>query len=54
MVTHDPVAASYSDEVQFLADGRVVDRVARPTAAAGANRMAMLVESAERSANAGT
>ena len=25
MVTHDPNAASYADEVVFLADGRVVD-----------------------------
>jgi putative ABC transport system ATP-binding protein len=32
MVTHDPVAAGHSDEVVFLADGRVVDRMATPTA----------------------
>ncbi len=32
MVTHDPVAAAWADEVVFLADGRVVDRMARPTA----------------------
>jgi putative ABC transport system ATP-binding protein len=32
MVTHDPVAASHADEVVFLADGRVVDRVDAPTA----------------------
>ena len=32
MVTHDPVAAGHSDEVVFLADGRVVDRQAAPTA----------------------
>ena len=31
MVTHDPVAASYSDRVVFLADGRIVDEVAEPT-----------------------
>jgi putative ABC transport system ATP-binding protein len=31
MVTHDPVAASYSDEVVFLADGRIVDRLQSPT-----------------------
>ncbi|ROP35073.1 ABC transporter ATP-binding protein [Saccharothrix texasensis] len=52
MVTHDPVAASYSDSVLFLADGLVVDRLARPNAATVANRMAALVESAERAANA--
>jgi putative ABC transport system ATP-binding protein len=30
MVTHDAVAASYCDRVVFLADGRVVDELARP------------------------
>jgi putative ABC transport system ATP-binding protein len=32
MVTHDPVAASYTDRVVFLADGRVVDELRGPTA----------------------
>ena len=32
MVTHDPVAASYSDLVLFLADGRIVDEMPDPTA----------------------
>ncbi len=32
MVTHDPVAASYTDRVVFLADGRVVDELRNPTA----------------------
>jgi putative ABC transport system ATP-binding protein len=32
MVTHDPVAASYADRVVYLADGRVVDELAHPTA----------------------
>jgi putative ABC transport system ATP-binding protein len=32
MVTHDPVAASHADEVVFLADGRIVDRMDSPTA----------------------
>jgi putative ABC transport system ATP-binding protein len=31
MVTHDPVAASYSDQVVFLADGRVVGDLGQPT-----------------------
>jgi putative ABC transport system ATP-binding protein len=31
MVTHDPNAASYADEVVFLADGRVVDLMPAPT-----------------------
>jgi putative ABC transport system ATP-binding protein len=31
MVTHDPVAASYSHRVVFLADGRIIDQLADPT-----------------------
>ena len=31
MVTHDPFAASYADSVVFLADGRVVEELSRPT-----------------------
>jgi putative ABC transport system ATP-binding protein len=31
MVTHDPVAAAFTDRVIFLADGRVVDEMRRPT-----------------------
>jgi putative ABC transport system ATP-binding protein len=30
MVTHDPVAAAFTDRVLFLADGRVVDEVRSP------------------------
>ena len=32
MVTHDPMAAGYSDMVLFLSDGRIVDEMANPTA----------------------
>ncbi|MET7859898.1 ABC transporter ATP-binding protein [Streptomyces sp. NPDC005318] len=32
MVTHDPVAAAHADEVVFLADGHLVDRMPDPTA----------------------
>ncbi|MBZ4320685.1 ABC transporter ATP-binding protein [Streptomyces huiliensis] len=39
MVTHDPVAASYADRVLFLADGRIVDEMPRPTAPAVLDRM---------------
>ncbi len=39
MVTHDPVAASHADSVVFLADGRVVDRMAVPTADRVADRL---------------
>ena len=31
MVTHDPHAASYADNVLFLADGQIIDEMARPT-----------------------
>jgi putative ABC transport system ATP-binding protein len=39
MVTHDPVAASYADRVVFLADGRIVDEMADPTAESVLDRM---------------
>ena len=39
MVTHDPGAAAHSDLVLFLADGRIVDEMARPTADAVLERM---------------
>jgi putative ABC transport system ATP-binding protein len=42
MVTHDPVAASYADRVLFLADGRIVDEMAEPTAARVLDRMKKL------------
>ncbi len=31
MVTHDPAAAGFADEVLFLSDGRLVDRMDKPT-----------------------
>ncbi|MFB6772631.1 ABC transporter ATP-binding protein [Streptomyces sp. NPDC056337] len=39
MVTHDPVAAAHADEVLFLADGRLVDRMDAPTADKVLDRM---------------
>ncbi|HEX5118803.1 MAG TPA: ABC transporter ATP-binding protein [Pseudonocardiaceae bacterium] len=42
MVTHDPAAAAMADRVVFLADGRIVDVLDRPTAEAAAAHMAML------------
>jgi putative ABC transport system ATP-binding protein len=39
MVTHDPVAASYAHHVLFLADGRIVDEMAAPTAERVLDRM---------------
>lgn len=42
MVTHDPVAASYSDRVVFLADGRIVDELTGPSAESVLDRMKRL------------
>ena len=42
MVTHDPVAASHTDRVVFLADGRIVDELRRPTADLVLERMKKL------------
>ncbi len=42
MVTHDPSAASYADRVVFLADGRIVDDMADPTAETVFERMKRL------------
>ncbi|MFF5757940.1 ABC transporter ATP-binding protein [Streptomyces longwoodensis] len=39
MVTHDPGAAAHSDLVLFLADGRIVDEMERPTAEAVLERL---------------
>ncbi|NUS42368.1 MAG: ABC transporter ATP-binding protein [Mycobacteriaceae bacterium] len=42
MVTHDPHAAGYADRVIFLADGRIVDELADPTADSVLDRMKAL------------
>jgi putative ABC transport system ATP-binding protein len=42
MVTHDPVAASYSDLVVFLADGKVADIIEQPTVESVFDRMKTL------------
>jgi putative ABC transport system ATP-binding protein len=44
MVTHDPVAAGYAERVVFLADGRIVDEMASPTAERVLDRMKGLGE----------
>jgi putative ABC transport system ATP-binding protein len=46
MVTHDPSAAAHADRVIFLADGRVVDELRRPTIPTILARMARLDVSA--------
>jgi putative ABC transport system ATP-binding protein len=42
MVTHDPVAASFSERVVFLNDGRIVDELAEPSAKKVLDRMQVL------------
>ncbi len=42
MVTHDPVAASYSDRAVFLADGQIVDELSDPTSDSVFDRMRTL------------
>ncbi|TDC48681.1 ABC transporter ATP-binding protein [Actinomadura sp. KC345] len=39
MVTHDPNAAAYADQVLFLSDGQIVDTMADPTAERVLERM---------------
>ena len=39
MVTHDPHAASYSNNVLFLADGQIIDSMPDPTADRVLDRM---------------
>ncbi|QNS07757.1 ABC transporter ATP-binding protein [Streptomyces xanthii] len=48
MVTHDPVAAAHADEVVFLADGRLVDRMEHPTADKVLDRMKAFDTAASR------
>ncbi|QKV91202.1 ABC transporter ATP-binding protein [Streptomyces sp. NA02950] len=45
MVTHDPSAAAHSDLVIYLSDGRIVDRMERPTAEAVLERMQIFTQS---------
>ncbi|WP_344860918.1 ABC transporter ATP-binding protein [Amycolatopsis ultiminotia] len=42
MVTHDPVAASYADNVLFLVDGQIVTQMATPSVEAVAGTLAQL------------
>jgi putative ABC transport system ATP-binding protein len=42
MVTHDPRGAAYADRVVFLADGKVVSELDRPTADSILERMRTL------------
>lgn len=42
MVTHDPVAAGYTDHAIFLADGRVVEEMSQPTRESVLGQMARM------------
>jgi putative ABC transport system ATP-binding protein len=44
MVTHDPVAAAFSERVVFLADGMIVSELEQPTADTVLDRMRLLGE----------
>lgn len=48
MVTHDPVAAGFTDRVVFLADGRVVDEMREPTSERVLDRMKAFDAAARR------
>jgi putative ABC transport system ATP-binding protein len=47
MVTHDPVAAAYADNVLFLVDGRIVAQLGTPTVEAVAGQLVRLGASAK-------
>jgi putative ABC transport system ATP-binding protein len=47
LVTHDPIAAAFADRVVFLADGKVVDEMADPSAERVLRRMRPLDAEAE-------
>jgi putative ABC transport system ATP-binding protein len=44
MVTHDPIAAGYADRAVFLADGKIVDELQKPTAESVIDRVKNLDE----------
>ncbi|WP_327252754.1 ABC transporter ATP-binding protein [Streptomyces sp. NBC_01244] len=50
MVTHDPAAAAHADQVLFLADGLIADRLPRGSAATIATRMTALTTPAPAAA----
>ncbi len=49
MVSHDPVAASYTDRILFLADGRIVDELRDPDRDSILERMGRLQDAATSS-----
>ena len=50
MVTHDPVAASYTDRIVFLADGKIVDELRDPDRDQILAKMAALQDAAVKKA----
>ena len=53
MVTHDPIAAAYTDRVVFLSDGRLVDELRDPDREQVIARMALTETAAEQRASVG-
>ncbi len=53
MVTHDPIAAAYTDRVVFLADGKVVHELHRPSAERVLEEMKVLSSRVVASSGAG-
>jgi putative ABC transport system ATP-binding protein len=53
MVTHDPIAAAYTDRVVFLADGKVVDDMRDPTSDSVLEHMTTLQNRSMAAAAAG-
>ncbi|MFB7913420.1 ABC transporter ATP-binding protein [Streptomyces sp. NPDC056061] len=54
MVTHDPAAAAWADQVLFLADGAIADRLPRSDVAQIAARLTALTTSVPAHTTAGT
>lgn len=53
MVTHDPIAASHADHVLFLADGKIVRELEKPSAAIIAETLTRLGALSQKSSVAG-
>ncbi|XRQ15551.1 ABC transporter ATP-binding protein [Actinomadura welshii] len=53
MVTHDPTAAAYADQVLFLSDGQIVDTMSGPTAERVLERMKGFESGGQAAAPAG-
>jgi putative ABC transport system ATP-binding protein len=54
IVTHEPAAAAYADRALFLADGRIVEDLADPTAESVLDRMKGLDQAVRPTTAAGS